>query len=128
MSNPFALIIEDDPKLAFLFDEALQMAEFETEIVQDGQAALERLAATTPAVVVLDLHLPFLSGSDILAHIRADQRLAQTRIMLATADASKAEHLRSDVDVVLLKPISLHQMSTLAKRLRPPDTYSDSYN
>jgi two-component system cell cycle response regulator DivK len=128
MSNPFALIIEDDPKLAFLFDEALQMAEFETEIVQDGQAALERLAATTPAVVVLDLHLPHLSGSDILAHIRADQRLAQTRIMLATADASKAEHLRSDVDVVLLKPISLHQMSTLAKRLRPPDTYSDSYN
>jgi DNA-binding response OmpR family regulator len=128
MSNPFALIIEDDPKLAFIFAEALQMAEFETEIVQDGKAALERLAATTPAVVVLDLHLPFLSGSDILAHIRADQRLAQTRIMLATADASKAEHLRSDADIVLLKPISLHQMSTLAKRLRPPDTYSDSYD
>jgi two-component system OmpR family response regulator len=128
MSNPFALIIEDDPKLAFIFAEALQMAEFETEIVQDGRAALERLAATTPAVVVLDLHLPFLSGSDILAHIRADQRLAQTRIMLATADASKAEHLRSDADIVLLKPISLHQMSTLAKRLRPPDTYSDSYD
>lgn len=128
MSNPFALIIEDDPKLAFIFAEALQMAEFETEIVQDGKAALERLAATTPAVVVLDLHLPHLSGSDILAHIRADQRLAQTRIMLATADASKAEHLRSDADIVLLKPISLHQMSTLAKRLRPPDTYSDSYD
>lgn len=128
MNNPFALIIEDDPKLAFIFAEALQMAEFETEIVQDGQAALERLAATTPAVVVLDLHLPHLSGSDILAHIRADQRLDQTRIMLATADASKAEQLRSDADIVLLKPISLHQMSTLAKRLRPPDTYSDSYN
>jgi two-component system cell cycle response regulator DivK len=128
MSNPFALIIEDDPKLAFIFAEALQMAEFETEIVQDGQAALNRLAATTPAVVVLDLHLPHLSGSDILAHIRADQRLIQTRIMVTTADASKAEHLRSDVDLVLLKPISLHQMSTLAKRLRPPDTMSDSYD
>jgi two-component system response regulator MprA len=128
MNTPFALIIEDDPKLAFIFAEALQMAEFETEIVQDGQAALDRLAATTPAVVVLDLHLPQLSGSDILAHIRADQRLAQTRVMLATADASKADHLWADADLVLLKPISLHQMSTLAKRLRPPDTYSDSYD
>lgn len=128
MNNPFALIIEDDPKLAFIFAEALQMAEFETEIVPDGQAALDRLAETTPAVVVLDLHLPHLSGSDLLAHIRADQRLVRTRVMLATADASQAEHLRSEADLVLLKPISLHQMSTLAKRLRPPDTLSDSYD
>jgi two-component system cell cycle response regulator DivK len=126
MNNPLALIIEDDPKLAFVFAEALQMADFETEIVQDGQAALGRLAATTPAIVVLDLHLPHLSGSDILAQIRADERLTQTRVILATADALKAEHLRSEADLVLLKPISLHQLSLLARRLRPLDTSAES--
>jgi two-component system cell cycle response regulator DivK len=94
VKKPVALIVEDDSKLAFIFAEALRMADFETETVQDGQAALDRLAVTTPAVVVLDLHLPYLSGLDILAQIRADQRLAQTRVILATADATKAELLR----------------------------------
>jgi DNA-binding response OmpR family regulator len=126
MKNPFALIIEDDPKLAFIFAEALKIANFETEIVQDGQAALDRLAATTPAVVILDLHLPHLSGSDVLAHIRADQRLAQTRVMLATADALKAELLRGEADLVLLKPISFHQLSTLARRFHPLEPHAEN--
>ena len=121
MTNPFALIIEDDPDLATIFAEALQMAEFETEIVSDGQAALGRLAATTPAVVVLDLHLPHVSGPKILQQIRADRRLAKTRVLLATADALMAESLRREADLVLLKPISFHQLRDLAKRLRPPD-------
>ncbi|MCB0210862.1 MAG: response regulator transcription factor [Anaerolineae bacterium] len=119
MSNPLALIIEDDSKLAYLFAEALQMAEFETETIQNGQIALDRLAVTVPTVVVLDLHLPDLSGSDILAYIRSDQRLDPTRVMIVTADAFKAEHLRSEADLVLLKPVSLIQLSTLASRLRP---------
>ena len=125
MRNPFALIIEDDPKLAFIFAEAIQLADFETEIVRDGRAALDRLAVTRPAIVILDLHLPQLSGLDILTHIRADQRLAQTRVILATADALKAEHLRSEADLVLLKPISFHQLNALARRLRPPDSQND---
>lgn len=119
MSNPFSLIIEDDPKLAFIFAQALEMANFETEIVSDGRAALARLAVTTPAVVILDLHLPYMSGKDVLAHIRADERLSQTRVILATADALRAEQLRGEADLVLLKPISIHQLSALAKRFRP---------
>ena len=125
MSNPFALIIEDDPRLAHIFAEALRIAEFEVEIVQDGRAALERLAATTPAIVILDLHLPHLSGADVLAQIRADQRLAETQVILATADAMRAEPLRNKADLILLKPISFHQLTTLAKRLRPSDPQAE---
>jgi CheY-like chemotaxis protein len=121
MKNPLALIVEDDPRLAYVFAQALQMAEFETEIVSDGQAALDWLAVTVPAVVVLDLHLPHVSGSDVLAQIRAQRRLAKTRIIIATADAAKGDFLRGEADIVLLKPISPHQLSTLAKRLRPSD-------
>ena len=121
MTNPFALIVEDDPKLAFIFAEALQMADFEVEVVQDGRTALDRLSATTPAVVVLDLHLPGMSGVDIMTHIRADERLVRTKVILATADAIRAEQLRSKADLVLLKPISFNQLSLLARRFRPPD-------
>jgi len=121
MTNSLALIIEDDEFLAEIFSLTLQEAEFEIEIIRDGRAALNRLAAITPALVVLDLHLPHISGVDILHQIRADERLAETRVMLATADAIMADNLREDADLVLLKPISTNQLRELAKRLHPPD-------
>ncbi|MEM7346507.1 MAG: response regulator [Chloroflexota bacterium] len=122
MKQPFALIIEDDPKLATIFATALESAEFKTEIAADGQTALERLGATTPSVVVLDLHLPHISGRNLLYKIRADERLTDTQVMIATADPSMAEGLRDEADLVLIKPISFGQLRDLAARLRPPDT------
>ena len=121
MSLPLALIIEDDPKLAHIFGEALRAAEFETEIIKEGDSALARLAVTIPAVVVLDLHLPEVSGETILHQIRADERLTGTSVMIATADPYLAETLRSQADLVLIKPISFGQLRDLAKRLRPAD-------
>ena len=122
MINPLALIIEDDENLAEVFRYALQNAEFETETIQDGNVALDRLAAVVPAVVVLDLHLPNVLGGEILHQIRADERLTETRVILATADALMAEKYRADADLVLLKPISTNQLVQLASRLHPPDT------
>jgi two-component system sensor histidine kinase EvgS len=121
MSLPLALIIEDDPKLAHIFGEALRAAEFETEIVEDGDSALDRLGVTVPAVVVLDLHLPEVSGETILHQIRADERLAGASVIIATADPHLAETLRNQADLVLIKPISFGQLRDLAKRLRPAD-------
>lgn len=117
-SKPFALIIEDDKKQATVFSQALRMADYETEVVRDGQIAIERLAATEPTMVVLDLHLPHLSGRDILKQIRSDDRLQNTRVILATADALLAKTISTDADLVLLKPISFNQLRDLAKRFR----------
>lgn len=122
MTNPLALIVEDDKKLATIFAEALHAANFETEIIQDGSTALERLAEIVPKIILLDLHLPFVSGKDILHHIRADTRLTNTRVMLTTADPLMAETLRDVADLVLLKPISFSQLRDLALRMRPADT------
>lgn len=119
-NKPFALIIEDDQKIATVFANALETVGYETEIVRDGQLALTRLAVTIPSTVVLDLHLPNVSGRDILAQIRLDKRLSQTRVMIVTADALLAESLSEDADLVLLKPINFAQLRDLAARLRPP--------
>lgn len=123
MDNPFALIIEDDTKSATIFSEALRQAEFETEIVLDGNIALERLTATIPTVVLLDLHLPYASGVDILQHIRTNQRLAKTRVIIVTADLFRGEALRGEVDLVLLKPISFTRLHHLAAHLHSAQTF-----
>ncbi len=119
MSNPLALIIEDDIDLANIFTEAVQNADFEVESIQDGEQALARLASIVPAVVVLDLHLPHVGGEQILNQIRADSRLARTRIIVATADPVKGDALAEQADLVLIKPISFGQLRDMAKRLRP---------
>ncbi len=117
--NPLALIIEDHHDTASIFALALQQAGFETEIIPDGEHALARLADTTPAVVVLDLHLPHVSGDNILSQIRSDERLTKTRVILATADPLRAETLRAEANLVLIKPVSFSQLHDMAKRLRP---------
>lgn len=125
MTDPLALVVEDDRKQATIFAQALNMAKFETEVVHDGNVALDRLAETVPALVILDMHLPSTTGDYILKEIRADERLSKTRVILATADPLMAEPLRSQSDLVLLKPISFNQLRDLAMRLRPPDTVLD---
>ncbi len=121
MTAPLALIIEDDPKLSKIFAQALKMAKFETEVIQDGKVAMERLASVVPTVVILDLHLPHVSGRDILYKIRADERLANIRVILATADAQMADMLDDEADLILLKPISFSQLKEMATRLYPSD-------
>lgn len=119
MSKPLALIIEDDPKLGDIFTFALEAADFATELIADGELASRRLTEVVPTVIVLDLHLPNVSGEALLQQIRADIRLTQSHVMLATADARLAEYLRHQTDLMLLKPISPAQLRDLARRLHP---------
>ena len=118
MNKPLALIVEDNYDLATIFEAALQAADFETEVIRTGGAALKRLETVTPHVVVLDLHLPQVIGTDILEHIRADARLAEARVMVTTSDARLAETVQDQADLVLIKPISFSQLRDMAMRLR----------
>ncbi|HDQ71997.1 MAG TPA: response regulator [Chloroflexi bacterium] len=118
MNDPLALVIEDDPDAAAIFSGALEAAEFEVEVISAGDKALERLARVEPKLIVLDLHLPQVAGPDILRHIRADRRLANVHVIVASADAMMAGELRDQVTLVLLKPISYSQFRDMAKRLK----------
>jgi len=112
----FALVIEDDPAQQAIFSRAVEMAGYEVEVIGHGGDALKRLAEVIPDLVVLDLHLPKVSGDEILATIRADERLAALPVILATADPLLAETLSDVSDLVLLKPISFTQLRDLASR------------
>ena len=117
MDKPLALIIEDGKDASAIFANALQEAGFECEIIRTGDVALARLAETTPVVVILDLNLPRVSGAEILRHIRADARLAETRVIIATAFSHLAADIEEKADVVLTKPVSYIQLRNLARRV-----------
>jgi two-component system KDP operon response regulator KdpE len=117
MNKPLALVIEDDIDLSEIFSVTLRGGGFETEVIQDGQAALNRLAGIPPALILLDMHLPHVAGSTILQNINTDKRFAKTAVIVATADARLAEELHSNADLVLLKPVSVDQLRELAQRM-----------
>ena len=119
MKKPLAFVIEDDKNLAAAFSEALLDAGYAVEIIYDGKTALEKLAQATPATVILDLHIPHVKGSDVLAYIRGDARLKDIRVVVATADDKIAETLRGVADLILLKPVGFSQLRDLAKRVMP---------
>ncbi|HLU08601.1 MAG TPA: response regulator [Oceanobacillus sp.] len=116
MIQPYGLVVEDDTDLVRIFSHALQTAGFETDTCQSGSEALAKLEQAPPRVLVLDLHLPEVSGVDILKHMKADGRYINTHIIVTTADPLLAESLRDMIDLVLLKPVSYAQLTDMATR------------
>ena len=121
MNKPFAIVAEDDEDLATIFMQALEEVGFDTEQIRAGDTTLARLAEVVPDLIVLDLHLPHVLGTEILAQIHADGRLAGTRVIVATADARMAEVLHDQADLVLVKPVSYNQLRDFARCLQPPE-------
>jgi len=117
MTTPLVFIVEDDKKLSEIFSLTLQAAGLQTEQAADGATAMTRLADITPDLIILDLHLPNVAGPDILRYIRSSEHLANTRVILATADERLAETLDDQANLVLLKPVSPEQLKLLVSRL-----------
>ncbi len=113
-----ALVIEDDPEQQKIFSQAVKLAGFETEVIGNGAEAIRRIDEISPALVILDLHLPDVSGDRILEHIRTKEKGADIPVIVATADPLFADTLNDQSDLVLLKPVSFIQLRDLAIRLR----------
>jgi two-component system KDP operon response regulator KdpE len=117
--RPLAYIVEDNRDTVTIFRGALEMAQYEVEEAYDGAVARDYLAKNVPDLIILDLHIPYISGDVLLQQIRSDERLKDTRVFLATADANMAAQLRDQAELVLLKPIGFSQLKELAQRFRP---------
>jgi len=117
MTQPLALIVDDHGDSAIIFSEAMRVAGFAVEIVHSGDKALTWLADSVPDVVVLDLCLPRVAGTEILHHIRADERLANAYVIVISADPILASGSLDQADQVLVKPIGFSWLRNLAVEL-----------
>lgn len=120
MDEAIALIIEDHLDIAEMYAIALQMLKFQTEIITDGRAALDRLGQITPRIVILDMNLPSVSGHYIYKQMRAEHRLDHTPVIISTANAVVADVLADELapnDRLLVKPISPRQLQDVAREV-----------
>jgi DNA-binding response OmpR family regulator len=115
--NPTALIVEDEYDISLIFAKALRAAGFDADIVHSGSEAMKWLASTVPHIVVLDLQMPKVAGTEVLQYIRSDPRLEGVCVIIATAYPHMAEGLHEEADWVFFKPVSFAQLRDMAARL-----------
>jgi DNA-binding response OmpR family regulator len=97
------LIVEDDRDLANLFKIVMEMIGFTVQMLHDGRQGLNALTdQSLPDVVMLDMHLPGVSGEEIYAMLR--DRGEGWRVLLCSADVQLVEHYRAQGAKALTKP------------------------
>lgn len=84
------------------------------EIVPSGDEALRAVAASPPDLVILDLNLPVLSGTEVCRVLRAQAATAQMPIIMLTARTSEADRVAGldlGADDYVTKPFSLRELT-----------------
>jgi two-component system cell cycle response regulator DivK len=117
VNNKHILVVEDDSILGKIYVEILEYEGHRVTWIQDGRLALYTLRSLNPDLVLLDLHLPNVSGAEILASIRQDERLNEVKVVISTADGLQAQNLKETADLVLLKPVGYEQLAGLCNEL-----------
>jgi PleD family two-component response regulator len=123
------LIIDDDKDTANFFSMVLSLVGFTCDIVNSAKQALSRIAVTQPDMILLDMRLGLeIGGEDILYQIRSNPRLDETRVIVITAYPAMAEPITNLADLILLKPVDVDQLKTLASRLAVLGDHTQRYH
>lgn len=86
------IVIEDNVMAASLYQAALTREGYGVEVASDGEAGLAAIARAKPDLVLLDLMLPKVDGSEVLRRIRATPDLATVPVII-TSNAYTAQRL-----------------------------------
>ena len=107
------LLVDDEPDLRQLLLFNLTEAGFTPEAVGTGTAGLEAAARLKPAVVILDLMLPDLPGTEVCRRLRADPQLADVAILMLTARGDEYDRVLGfevGADDYVIKPFSVREL------------------
>lgn len=105
------LVVEDDPSVQKALKRLFETEGYTVEVQANGQAALESFQVTPPAVIILDLRLPKLSGSDLCKVVKAQAPALPIVVLSATSDVSdKVLLLELGADDYVTKPFSPREL------------------
>lgn len=116
------LIIEDNPLNMKLFRDLLRAQGYQVLEATDGLAGLELARAESPDLILLDIHLPDVSGLEVAVRLKADPRTRDIPILVITASLlpeAEQSALSSGCDAFMRKPIAISEFrATVASLLQ----------
>lgn len=114
------LVIDDEPDLLELVRVNLTEAGFEVETSTSGRDALASVRRAPPDLIVLDLMLPDVPGTDLCRTLRNDRRTADLPILMLTAKAAEIDRVvgfELGADDYVTKPFSPRELSLRVRAL-----------
>jgi DNA-binding response OmpR family regulator len=109
------LIVEDEQDIAHLMKMTIERAgEFEAQVVGAGDDALKAIASRPPDLVLLDLNLPVVSGTDVCRILRGRAETKHLPIVMLTCRGTEDDRvsgLELGADDYITKPFSLRELS-----------------
>jgi two-component system copper resistance phosphate regulon response regulator CusR len=105
------LLVEDEEKLVQIISRGLKAEGFAVDIAVDGAQGLEFATTFTYDIIILDIALPGLSGTELLTNIRRRNR-AVPILMLTAKDSvtDKVRHIEAGADDYLTKPFAFSEL------------------
>jgi phosphate regulon transcriptional regulator PhoB len=126
------LVVDDEPDVIDLVRSNLESAGFKVIAAADGTAAIERARRDAPALIVLDLMLPEISGSEVCKLLKRDPLTAAIPIIMLTAKAEEIDRvvgLELGADDYVTKPFSPRELvlrvKSVLRRVAGADEKSD---
>jgi two-component system, OmpR family, response regulator len=102
------LVVEDDPVIAHLIEHLLTRKGFVVEVAPDGRRAEQMMnTLSAPAVVILDVMLPFVGGFELVERVRDSPLWSDVPILMLTSKANESYVVRAfgaGVDDYVTKP------------------------
>ncbi|WP_224370762.1 response regulator [Hyalangium versicolor] len=121
------LIVDDERDLAELIDFNLKSAGFSTRVAATGEAALNAAREQRPDLVLLDLMLPDMPGTEVCRQLRAGSLTRDILIVMLTAKGEEADRVRGfevGADDYVTKPFSVRELvlrlKAILRRSGPP--------
>ena len=117
------LIADDEPNILIPLEFLMKREGYEVLLARDGNEALAMIARERPALVLLDVMMPGKTGFDVCQAVRADEALADIKIVLLTAkgrDTDIAKGLALGASDYLTKPFSTKDLAARVRRLLEP--------
>ncbi len=112
------LIIDDDADVREAIAEALENDGFEVDRAAGGEEALERLrSGPRPSVILLDLLMPGMDGTEFLSQLRSDPALADIPVAIATGLASTKLRQLVQAEAYFFKPYDGREISRELARI-----------
>ncbi len=125
------LLVDDEPDLQQLLVFNLGAAGFAVEAVSTGAAGIEAALRERPAVVILDLMLPDIPGTEVCRRLRSEDKLDEVGILMLTARGDEYDRVLGfevGADDYVIKPFSLRELMlrirAVLRRKAPADASS----
>lgn len=112
------LLIEDEKKQAEFIQRALEQDYYKVDVVYDGQEGIDRVEVRDYDLIIVDLNLPQVSGTDIVKRIRELKLKTPVLVLTANDDVSmKVTNLDNGADDYLTKPFALDELLARVRSL-----------